>query len=476
MGLTQYILPINYRVVYAGVCQITRLLALTMLVPALVAMVFGEFGQAVIFTLIAAGAFGIGLTGRVAGQPDLSGKEALVVVAMSYLIYGIMGAFAFLTHTPYLNGFFESMSAISTTGLTVLSAEHIPNSLLFFRSFSQWLGGAGIIILSLRILVGPSRNAFRLYATEFGEEKLAGSVRATAGLVLKVYSILTVAGFIVYLAVGFPVFDALLHVLSTVSTGGFSSSPDSIRHFGGVGLHLAVTAFMCLGAIGFPAYYLLRRQGLRPFFREVQLKYLAGLLVGSWIVMWGAWNFRAAMILPSLFTSATSLTTTGFTTVAESSWPAPVVFVSILLMIIGGSSGSTAGGLKLYRLIVLLRTIRWYLLRALLPQESKIAIKIRDRAVEDDAIRQTVSLVSLYVILAAGSALAFIMYGFSTENAVFESVSAIGTVGLSSGVTSAALPSLLKVVLIVDMWLGRLEILPVLVVFYPVIWLPRRHQ
>ncbi len=475
MGLSQYILPVKYRVVYSNLCQILRLLAISMMIPALAGTLLGEFYQALIFFIISVVAFGFGLTGKAFGKSDMSGKEALVVVAFSYLFYGLMGAFAFLPEISYLDGFFESISGITTTGLTVVQPETLPDSLVFFRSYSQWLGGAGIIVLSLIILTGPSRNAFRLYTSEFGEEKLAGNIKATAVLVLTVYLILTVIGFIIYIIVGFPVFDGIIHIFSTVSTGGFSQNPDSIGQYDSSVLHLAVSLFMFLGAVGFPAYYLLRRKGAKPFFKDLQLRYLAGILFLSWIFMWSAWQWRLDALLTSLFTSMTSITTTGFTIAKESDWPTSVVLMSIILMMIGGSSGSTAGGIKIYRLIIVLKTIQRHILKALLPAESKIAIKIRGQAIEDEALKRTFSIIGLYLILAALSALCFLIYGdYPVTDTVFESVSAIGTVGLSSGLTSPNLPAFLKIVLIVDMWLGRLEILPVLVVLYPVIWYPRR--
>jgi trk system potassium uptake protein TrkH len=168
------------------------------------------------------------------------------------------------------------------------------------------------------------------------------------------------------------------------------------------------------------------------------------------------------------------MTTAGFTTVPQSEWPAAVVLLSIVLMLIGGASGSTAGGIKLYRFAIVVQTIRWFILRPLLPAESKIAVKLRGEAIESDTIKQAFSIASLYLLLATVSSLCFLLYGgASLVDAVFESASAIGTVGLSSGLTSPSLPALLKLVLVVDMWLGRLEILPVLVVLNPAIWLPK---
>ncbi len=476
MGLTRYILPIKYKVVYGNFCQILRLLSVTMLFPTAVALLFGEYDQALIFLVIGVVGFGIGMTGRVVGRSDMSGKEALVVVALGYLVYGAMGAFAFLPVASYLNGFFETISGITTTGLSVMVPENLPNSLIFFRSFSQWLGGVGIVILSLLILIGPSRNAFRLYTSEFGEDKLTGNVRDTAILVLVVQAVLTGSGYLVYLLVGFGPFEALIHILSTVSTGGFSGSSASIAHYGGAWLRIAVSAFMFFGAIGFPAYYLLRRRGIGAFLGDLQLRYLAGILAVSWILMWGAWHFRADRIIPALFIGTTSVTTTGFSTIPQSHWPAPVILISIFLMLIGGSSGSTAGGIKLYRLIVGLKTIRWYILKALFPAETKIAIKYRGQALEEDVIRRTFSIGGLYLLLAGISSLCFVMFGYAPLKGVFEAVSAIGTVGLSSGITSATMPVFLKIVLILDMWIGRLEILPVLVILYPRIWFPRRIE
>ncbi|MEA1993969.1 MAG: potassium transporter TrkG [Euryarchaeota archaeon] len=157
--------------------------------------------------------------------------DALIVTALTYLLFALLGSLPFLPIMPPINGFFEAISGFTTTGLTMAEEATLPLSLHFFRAYSQWLGGMGIIIVSLAILLRPGKAAFRLYETEFGEENIIGSVVATAKMIIWLYLILTVVGFVAYLIAGMGPFDGLIHILTTIPTGGFSRFSESIGHY-----------------------------------------------------------------------------------------------------------------------------------------------------------------------------------------------------------------------------------------------------
>jgi len=455
-----------------------RLLGAVLALPVVISLIYREFAYSWIFGALALGLYlGGHLGSRRLFQPQaLELKEALVVTALVYLLFSLVGAIPFLKGTSFINGLFEALSGFTTTGLSVLDPARLPETLLFFRSYAQWIGGAGIIILSLAILLRPGGAAFKLYATEFGEENIVGSVIATARVVLRIYLILTALNYLAYLAAGMGPFDGLLNAFSTISTGGFSSWPDSIGHYHSTAVSLVTILFMGIGATSFPLWFLARREGVRRFTSDRQVHYLLALsLLGGLFLMIG-FGLAVRDIVPGLFQAVTALSTTGFSTLGQRGLSAGAKLVTIVLMIIGGATGSTAGGIKLFRLIVLVGLLRWLFLRPLLPEEAKIPIKYGDSGVSDRELKAIAGFILLYLAILIIAALILMLSGYGFTDSLFEAASAQGTVGLSVGVTSPTMPTLAKLVLMLLMWLGRLEIAPVLIALYPGIWFRlRRH-
>jgi trk system potassium uptake protein TrkH len=479
MQLARHIAPLDLRAVLTHLAPVLRLLGAVLTVPLLVALIARELEQSAIFGGLALAVWLCGWAGARGQRPDLDLREALVVTALSYLVFGLVSALVFLPAAPFIDGFFEAMSGFTTTGLSVLDVERLPKSLLFFRAYTQWVGGAGIIVLSLVILLGPRKASLQLYASESSAENLVGSVLVTTRIVTKIYLLLTVLGFIVFVAAGMDFFDAILHVMATLSTGGFSPYTRSIGHYDGAGhgaVRLAVTLFMFLGAVSFPLYYYARVEGPRRFFQDLQVRYLIAIAATAALLLCGFSDWSTDRFLNSLFEAMSALTTTGFGLDEADSVSSQRKFVSILLMTVGGTTGSTAGGIKLFRFIVMLKLVAWLNARTLLPQEAKMAITYEGLAISDSEIRQICGFVVLYLALVCLSALVFVFSGFAIPDAIFESASALGTVGLSTGLTSPGLPFGLKLLLIFDMWAGRLEILAVLIVLNPVLWIRRRRS
>jgi len=476
--MQRYISPIDWRTVGGQLLAALRLLGAVLALPLVISLIFKEFTYSWIFGALALGLFLGGYLGakRLSPPPELELKEALAITALAYLLFALVGALPFLRETTFIDGLFEALSGFTTTGLSVLDPARLPETLLFFRSYMQWIGGAGIIVLSLAILLRPGGAAFRLYSAEFGEENLVGSVVATARIVLRIYLILTLLNYVAFLAVGMGPFAGLLHALSTISTGGFSPWPDSIAHYHSTAVGLVTILFMWIGATSFPLWYLARREGVKRFLADRQVHYLLGLsALGGLLLLLGL-GFTARNIVPGLFQAASALSTTGFSTVGQRGLAAGAKLVTIILMIIGGATGSTAGGIKLFRLITLLGLLRWLFLRPLLPKEAKIPIKYGGGGVSDRELKAITGFILLYLAILIIAALILMLSGYSFADSLFEAASAQGTVGLSVGITSPTMPTLAKSVLMLLMWLGRLEIVPVLIALYPGIWLKlRRH-
>ncbi|MEZ5964229.1 MAG: potassium transporter TrkG [Planctomycetota bacterium] len=474
MRSADFVTRVRYRTLGTELARVLRLCGLLQLPPLVVAALAGEGRQALVFAGLAAGTYLPGRLGARRGGGDLHRGEALVVSALAYLVFACAGALALLPVASFGSGLFETMSGYTTTGLSVLDPQALPASLLWFRAYTQWVGGAGIVVLSLVVLSWPARTMFPTYAAELADKSLAGSVVATARLVLKVYAALSATCVIAYVLVGMPWFDAVVHAMTTVSTGGFASHGDSIRAFPGAAVPVVVCVFMVLGATAFPLLARVRRDGPRALAADPQLRALLGLaaiaLALPYLLGDAARADGAAGLRDRAFLALSAITTTGFETAPVRDLGGTTLLLTTALMCIGGAAGSTAGGIKLVRCLIALSFLRDLVLRPLLPDEAKVPVRLGGAAVDDAVVRQVLGLVLLYGALLFTSTVVLTASGIAGMDALFESASALGTVGLSCGVTSASLGTVAKGVLAFDMWAGRLEILAVLVLLYPSTW------
>lgn len=479
MKLSEHVQPVNWKTVSLHMVGALGLLGILMIPPFTVSLFYGKPIFWIIFGSLAAG---LSITGLVIWNyfktlTKLQLVDAIVITALVYLLYSLLGAIPFLPVKPFLDAFFEAMSGFTTTGLTMINESAISHTLHFYRAYTQWLGGMGIIVLSLAILLRPGKAAFKLYSTEFGEENILGSVEATAKAVIQVYLLLTAVGFVAFLLAGMSPFDSLIHILTTIPTGGFSNYPASIGYFNSPVISLTVCVFMMLGAFSFPLYYLSVSENSLRFVKDEQVQGLVLItLIGSliFIISFGA---TIQSIVPGIFQTVTSITTTGFSTVSSADLSDGEKLTTSVLMIIGGSTGSTAGGIKIFRLLILLAFVRVAFFRTLLPREAKIPLGFGGIDVTKGEAETITAFFVTYLGILLLSTLSIIwLEGTGLTDSMFEVASAEGTVGLSVGLTSPSLNPLSKIILSLNMWIGRLEILPVLVVLYPKIWFPGRNQ
>ena len=473
--LRRFVQAIDVRLVLIYLAEMLGILGLIFIMPLIISLIFREFTYSLIFftlsvLLLIVGYFARRLQNLTRKRPIL--RDALIVTALIYLLYSLIGGLVFLPEKSYINGVFEVMSGFTTTGLTMFVPEVLPRTLVFFRSYTQWLGGLGIIIVSLALFIRPGAAPLKLYNSEYGEDNIIGSVVSTARAVIKIYLVLTACGYISFLLAGMNYFDSLVHIMSGISTGGFSAYTGSIGYYNSALISMTVCLFMFLGSVSFPLYYKVTKGGIKTFFKDIQVRALFIIILLASALFFLSFGFYFKNLAPAIFQAITSISQTGFNTVDIAALSDRNKFIMVLLMIVGGSTYSTTGGIKLLRFIVLLSALRWLVWKKALPEESKISLKIDKVEITPNNLSIIMGFVTAYMLILFFSTL-FIMYleNFNFIDSLFEVASAEGTVGLSTGITSPDMNIFSKILLIFNMWVGRLEIVPVLILLSPRTWL-----
>jgi trk system potassium uptake protein TrkH len=464
---------------FGQLCLVVAALALP---PAGASLASGEASTALRYvTLILPFALlGVGLL-RIQAKENVQLNEAMVLVASIFLVtplamtYPLMGA-----GLSFSDALFEAVSGVTTTGLSTLrTVEDKSNAFLFARAWMQWYGGLGIVVLSLALLVRPGMAAKRLSAAQVGEEDLVGGTKAHARRVLNVYALLTGCGIVLLLLTGTAPFDAVVYALAAVSTGGFSPHDGSLSALGGPIPQWAVTITCFAGAVPLSLYRRPSHKRGRPELDVFQTKSV--VVAGAVVTLLLAFCLRSVQgfswtkvfhVAPVLAFSAQ--TTAGFSNMNVSTFHGASKLVLILAMALGGGVGSTAGGIKILRVLTILSILRLVIKKTAVARHAVLVPRLRGSRVEQTEIHEVVLIVLLFVAVVLLSWFCFVLAGYETLDSLFEVVSAAGTVGLSAGVTRSGLPALLKGVLCADMLLGRLEILPWLVMLYPGTWFGRR--
>jgi trk system potassium uptake protein TrkH len=386
------------------------------------------------------------------------------------------------TGVPFLDALFEAVSGITTTGLTTMgSVEDKPASFLFSRAWMQWYGGLGIIVLSVAILTRHQAAARRLVDPVEQGETLMATARTHARRSFIVYISLTLLGLALVWSLQGDFFTSLLHVLAGVSTGGFSGFDASLAGMGPPAA-VAVMAVSFMGAVSLPLYWRVAhagwRNGLLALSGDVELRalFLACLLIGMVLSALAWQQGSAAPWYHAFMMGFSAQTTTGFSTLPVAGMDPAAKLVMTVSMLIGGSVGSTAGGFKLLRLLILLRLLQLMVRQAGMPPHAVATASLGGHKLQEEDLVRALQLILLFIGIAVLSWLPFVMLGYDPLDALFEVASACGTVGLSSGITRPELEPLLKGVLCFDMLAGRVEIIALLVVLYPRNWFGRREE
>lgn len=479
-GITVLGYAVRPRAVALYLGQLALMLAALSFVPLAASLALGQYAYSTRLAIVVFGLLLVALPGlRIRPPERIQVNEALVVIALAFIASPVLMSYPLASgNLPFVDVLFESVSAITTTGLsTAGSIEHRAPMFLFLRSWMQWYGGLGIAVLSVALLMGHQAAARRL-AEPVENENIATTARTQSRQLLRVYVALTGLGIaLLWLTTG-DAFTAVTHMLATLSTGGFSTFDASLAALPRSAAWV-VTLFALLGAV--PLLLLFHAAAGRPgeLLRDAEVRALVACVVLLTCLLGISLHASTGSAWSDAFADAALLgvsaqTTTGFAALDVASLDPTSKLLLILGMLVGGASGSTAGGIKLLRLLVFLRLLQYFLRRTTLPPHAVIEPRLGGRALQAADVERATLILGLFAGVLGLSWLAFVAHGHDALDALFEVTSALSTVGLSTGISAPDLAPLLKLLLCVDMLLGRLEILALLVLLYPRTWIGRR--
>jgi trk/ktr system potassium uptake protein len=480
---------IRYRAVGFVLGQLLLALAASLLFPIAWGLAAGGGGvRPLAYALAVTGACGAALrTLLPRPERDLGQREALLLVVVAWFAVSAFGALPFLL-SPYFTGFtdafFESASGFTTTGATILAdVEVLPLPLQLWRCFTHWLGGMGIVLLGLAVLPLVGHGGMALYRAEFSgakSEKLKPRIAETALSLWKLYVALTAAEFLALRAVGLDALDAACHSFSTLGTGGFSTRNASVGGFASPAVEWVIVLFMMLAGISFVQHYRLfvERRPL-AFFRDFEVRAYLLVAVASFclvaLALVGHSGYGVARaVRAAAFQVASILTTTGFATEDFEHWY-PLAHVILLgLMFVGGCTGSTAGGVKVARVVLLARVVGREF-RRMVERHGVFAVRLGGRVVPEETIQSLLSLIYLSLLVLAVGSLTLAAQGVDLLTSIAATVACMFNIGPGFGSVGPAenyahLPGLAKWVLTACMIAGRLEFYTLLVILTPDFW------
>lgn len=465
-------------------------LALTavLLVPLALSLADGDGAHPTFLAALAASAgLGGGLLalGR-RGPADLTHREGFAVVTLGWVLFGLVGALPYRLHgalPTMVDAVFESLSGFTTTGATVLTdIEALPRSLLLWRAITHWLGGMGIIVLGLAILPMLGVGGMQMFRAEVPgptADRLRPRIQDTAKLLWGVYLALTAAETLLLMLGGLDWFEAVCHAFATMATGGFSTRNASVAGFGSAYVDAVITVFMFLAGVNFALHHAALTGGWRRVRRNEELRAYVLLTLAAVAVLMVS---NAARTYPNLwenlrysaFQAVSILTTTGFGTADYETWPVVGQVLLVLLMFVGGCAGSTGGGMKVSRVVLIVKHA-WAQLWSLIHPRGVRLVKLDGRPVPPEVLQGVLGFFALYLLVTGVATLGMAALGVDPVTAVASVIACLGNIGPGLGGVGPAdnyahLPQAGKVLLSLCMILGRLEIYTVLVLLYPSAW------
>jgi trk system potassium uptake protein TrkH len=461
--------------------NVCMLLGVAMLIPILIAIIYNEprYITSFLFSAVLSAVIGFSLVKLFKVEIQMTLKSAMVFSTIIWLIACALGALPYYIsgELSYLNAYFEAMSGFTTTGFSMYSnLDAVSYTINFWRAFTQWIGGLGIIFLLLALLRSTGVDVMRLYLAEGREERLRPSIKHSTRIIVYIYLSFTAISIVLFLIAGMPVFDSVFHAFTALSTGGFGMHNTSLLFYNSVWIEIAAMIIMMLGATNYALHYTVLKGNWKEYFRDIETKVAYSLIILSTVLVTFALynnhvygndlllNFRFA-----LFQMVSAVTTTGLQTAFYpdilSKWIGLGTFLITIIMIIGAGSLSTGGGIKWLRFGVLLKGISWQVKSFILPGKAVMAKKIHhvtELQITDDVLRITSAFVFTYFVIYVVSIVITLIYYSDISRVIFEVASALSNVGLSSGIMTPDSPVIVKIVFIIDFWMGRLEIWPVL--------------
>ena len=393
-------------------------------------------------------------------------KHGMMISSFAWLWASIIGGLVYMlaTHIPPLDAVFESMSALSGTGITMFNdVEILPHSILFFRALEQWVGGLGVVVMVISVLTKPGSVSSKLYYSEARDERIKPSVKATLEKTIEIYSIYTIAGIILYILAGMPVFDSICNSFHIISTGGMGIKNANMGYYHNDLIYLISIVLMILGATSFLVHYKVIKTRGKSLINDLQFKIIISVIAVVTVILYFVSNI---VPIDLLFTVVSAMTTTGASVASPTTmagWSSFVIICLMCLMLTGGSNGSTVGAIKLVRMITYFKGIYRQVREILSPEGRVVPVKLQGRKIPEKAISQAGNYITLYLMFILFTWALFCLFGYDPFKSLFAAMTLQGNNGLELGIINNTLNPILKVVSIFDMWTGRIEIYPVLI-------------
>jgi trk system potassium uptake protein TrkH len=421
-------------------------------------------------------------------EGDVGHKEGICIVTLGWILVAAFGALPFYlygTFPTYTDAYFEAMSGFTTTGASVLAdIEKQPAGILFWRSITHWIGGMGIVVLSLAILPALGAGGMQLYKAEVPgptADKLVPRLRETARRLYVVYAIISAAEVVLLLAGGLSLFDSLTHMFGTMGTGGFSPRNASVGHYRSAYVDLVISAFMFIAGANFLLHYqAMAKRDFAGYATDEEFRFYSGVVIffsvttALNLVLTGLYPHITEALRHSLFSVISIITTTGFATEDFEKWPTYGHYALLLLMFVGGCAGSTGGALKCVRVWMLLKTAANHVFRIVHPKAVR-TIRYNGRIVPPEVLSSIQSMFVLYMTVFALASLALAWLGMDAITSISAVAATLGNIGPGLGTVGPAenyahFSFTAKWVCTFCMLVGRLEVYSVVVLFFPEFW------
>ena len=480
----------NFKPVLHVIARLMGVVGLVMGLCGLVSLLYGEpvpAWGALVWTGAATFTVSAAVWALTQNAVELTRRDGLGVVAFGWLLVGLVGAVPYVLTgviSSPIAAFFETMSGLSTTGASVIPVlEVVPKGILLWRSTTHLLGGMGILVLVVAILPFVGVGGMQLFRAEMAgptKDRIEPRMAATAKTLWGVYILLITILILLLRLGGMDWFDSVCHAFAALATGGFSTRTASIAAYNSVYIEVVLMVFMLLGGLNFALHYRVLRGEFSPWWKDSGTRFYLGVLAAAILFCTarlheapGGLSWTDALRQTS-FTCVSLATTTGFCTADFDVWPATLKVLLLLLMLMGGCVGSTAGGIKVARIQMVLKAVVREI-RLFMQPQAVIPVKLDHQPLEDSALVPVLSFVALYLLVAAAGAVVMLCFSPNLATAISAVVSCLGGVGPGLSAVGPALnystiPWGGQLVLIVMMMAGRLEFFTLLVVFMPAFW------
>lgn len=476
----------NYKVLHYIVGCILKFEGLFMLLPAIVGLIYGEYREALCYAAAAllCGVMGFLETAIGNRKGNLYVKEGFAAVSLGWIVLSVFGClpFIFTGEIPHFtNALFETVSGFTTTGASILTdVEALSHASLFWRSFTHWIGGMGVFVFVMAILPmmgGSTMNLMKAESTGPSVGKLLPKVRDTAKILYTIYLTLTIIEAILLMISGMPLFDSITLTFGTVGTGGFGVRNSSIADYSHASQNI-ITFFMIISGINYSAFFLILSKQLKEAIKMEEVRCYLGIVLFSGLMIaaniYHIYQNVGDALRHAFFQVGSIISTTGYATTDFDTWPTFSKTILLVLMFTGACAGSTAGGFKISRVVILFKTIRKELNNLIHPQLVKV-IKMDDHTIKDEVLRSTNVFTAAYFIIFFISLLLISLDGYDMTTNFSAIAAMLNNVGPGFGLVGPTcnysfFTDFSKFVMIFDMLAGRLEIYPMLIFFHPACW------